>query len=119
MRRILPFLTVVAAASLALMAQGGASDVVIINARIFTGLTSRPWVEALSVRGNRITSIGSTEEVQGRAAASARVVDAGGRLVIPGINDAHAHPAARPEHTQLEGPSAFVEDPSWNEITRR
>ena len=116
---MLPLLAIVGSASLAMFAQGGATEVVIINARIFTGLTSRPWVEALSVRGNRISSIGSTAEVQGRAAASVRVIDAAGRLVIPGINDAHAHPAARPAHTALEGPSAFVEDPSWTEITRR
>ena len=119
MRRIFTFLTVVASASLAPHAQGGATDVVIINARIFTGVTARPWVEALSIRGNRITSLGSTAEVQGRASTTARVIDAGGRLVIPGVNDAHAHPGARPEHTQLEGPSAFVEDPPWTEITRR
>jgi predicted amidohydrolase YtcJ len=119
MRRTLTVLTLIASASLALLAQGGTSDVLIINGRVFTGLTSRPWVEALSVRGNRISSIGSTAEVQSRAAASARVIDAAGRLVIPGINDAHAHPAALPEHTELEGPPALVEDPSWNETIRR
>ena len=42
MRRILTFLTVLASASLALHAQSGAPDVVIVNARIFTGLTARP-----------------------------------------------------------------------------
>ena len=119
MLRSLAVLALVGCATLALLAQGGTTDLVIVNGRIFTGLSSRPWVEALSVRGNRVTSIGSTADVQARATASARVIDAGGRLVIPGINDAHAHPTASPPHTELEGAPAFVEDPSWSEITRR
>ena len=118
-RRSLSLLPIVASASLAVLAQGGPTDVVVVNGRIFTGLASTPWVEALSIRGNRITSIGSTADVQARVATSTRVIDAAGRLVIPGINDAHAHPGARPAHTQLEGPPAFVEDPSWSEVMRR
>jgi predicted amidohydrolase YtcJ len=62
----------------------------IVNARIWTGDRSRPWAEALAVAGDRILAMGTTEEIR-RLAQSADVVDAGGRLVVPGFIDAHVH----------------------------
>jgi predicted amidohydrolase YtcJ len=47
------------------------------------------------------------------------VVDARGRLVIPGINDAHVHVGTLPPGTNLEGPPAVQQDPSLDEILTR
>jgi predicted amidohydrolase YtcJ len=66
-------------------------DLVLVNARIYTVDPARPWAEALAVCGERIVRIGSSEEIRPIAAARTRVVDAGGRLVLPGFNDAHVH----------------------------
>lgn len=67
-----------------------AATVTIINARVWTGDAARPWAEAIAASGGVISAVGTTAEVQ-RAAAGAEVIDAGGRLVLPGFIDTHVH----------------------------
>ena len=93
------------------------ADLAIVNARVYTGDPARPWAEAVSIRTNRIEAVGTTAAL--KAAGAARIIDAGGRLLIPGINDAHAHPGAAPEFTRLEGPPAVEHDPTLDEVTAR
>jgi hypothetical protein len=50
----------------------------------------RPEAQAALVTGSRIALVGTTDEVRSRA-GNARVFDAGGRVVVPGFVDAHAH----------------------------
>jgi predicted amidohydrolase YtcJ len=45
--------------------------------------------------------VGTSAAVRTRAGANARVIDVGGRVVIPGINDAHVHVGARPSGASL------------------
>lgn len=104
---------------LALHAQPAPADIIIVNARVFTGVTDAPWAEAVAVRGDRILSVGTSATIRKQAGGATRVIDAGGRLVIPGINDAHAHPGAVPEHTPLGGPPAFEQDPTLDEVLAR
>src|SRR5678816_4780208 len=47
---------------------------------------------ALFVRGSRIEKVGSRKEIEALVDADCEVVDAGGRIVLPGFVDAHAHP---------------------------
>jgi predicted amidohydrolase YtcJ len=63
----------------------------IVNARIFTVDRARPWAEAVAICGERIDVVGTTDEVRRVLPSGARIVDAGGRLVVPGFNDAHVH----------------------------
>ncbi|MBA2354254.1 MAG: amidohydrolase family protein, partial [Acidobacteria bacterium] len=44
---------------------------------------------------------------------STRVIDARGRVVIPGINDAHTHIGAMPPGVDLEGPRSSSRIPRW------
>lgn len=67
------------------------ADVVLVNARIFTGDAARPWAEALAIRRDRIAWVGTRAEIEARFAGGQRVIDVQGRTVIPGINDAHVH----------------------------
>jgi predicted amidohydrolase YtcJ len=53
--------------------------------------TARPRAEALAIRDGRILALGSTAEIRGLATQSTNVIDAGGRLVLPGFQDAHVH----------------------------
>lgn len=69
----------------------GAPDLMLVNARIFTADPARPWSEAVAIRGDRIAAVGSTAEVRRMAGPGTRVIDAGGRTIVPGINDAHIH----------------------------
>jgi predicted amidohydrolase YtcJ len=66
-------------------------DVVIVNARVHTVDRARPAVEAVAICGETIARVGTTAEVRTLAGPRTRVIDAGGRLVLPGFNDAHVH----------------------------
>jgi predicted amidohydrolase YtcJ len=93
------------------------SEIAIVNARVYTGVSARPWAEAISIRAGRIDTVGTTAEV--KAAGAARTIDAGGKLLVPGFNDAHAHSGAMPDATRLEGPSAMEHDPTLDEVIER
>jgi predicted amidohydrolase YtcJ len=97
--------------------QPSQADLAIVNARVYTGNPAQPWAEAISIRANRIETVGTSAAVT--AAGAARVIDARGRLLIPGINDAHTHPGAEPDSTPLEGPSAIEHDPTLDEVLTR
>ena len=67
------------------------ADVIVVNANVHTVDPDRPRAEALAISGEFITKVGSNEEVRRLAGRATRVIDAGGRLVVPGFNDAHVH----------------------------
>ena len=91
----------------------------IVNARVFTGVVTQPWAEAVAIAGERIVATGTSAAVRSRATSATRIIDAQGRLVIPGLNDAHVHVGASPPATRLEGPPAVEQDPSLDEILGR
>ena len=78
-----------------LLAQSAApkapADLIVTNARVYTADDARPLVEAFAVRDGRIAFVGSQREAAVLRGPNTRVVDAGGRTVIPGMVDAHAH----------------------------
>jgi predicted amidohydrolase YtcJ len=94
-------------------------DLVFVNGRVFTGVPDQPWAEALAITGERLSAVGRNDAVRASAGAATRVVDLRGRLVIPGINDAHVHPGAAPRHESLGGPSAAAHDPTLAEVLER
>lgn len=61
----------------------------VVNARVFTANPRRPWADGLAVCDGRLLVVGSAAEVR-KVAAGARVVDAGGALVVPGALGAAA-----------------------------
>ncbi|MGZ8709474.1 MAG: amidohydrolase [Thermoanaerobaculia bacterium] len=67
------------------------ADLLLSGGRVFTGDAARPWAEAIAIRGEAIAAVGSDDELRSLAGPSTRVVDLRGRLVVPGINDAHVH----------------------------
>ncbi|MFM2282011.1 MAG: hypothetical protein RLZZ444_4242 [Pseudomonadota bacterium] len=68
-----------------------AADLILINGNIVTMDPLTPAVAALAVAGGRILALGSNEEMKALAGPQTRVVDAGGRLVLPGFQDTHIH----------------------------
>ncbi len=67
-------------------------DLIIINADVRTMAPARGAAPtALAVKGNRIAQVGQTRDIQPLATSKTRVIDAKGRLVLPGFNDAHVH----------------------------
>jgi predicted amidohydrolase YtcJ len=67
------------------------ADLVVTNARIYTVDDAHPVVAAMAVRDGRVQFTGSAREALALRGAGTRVVDLGGRTVIPGMVDAHAH----------------------------
>ena len=65
-----------------------APDVVITNGRVFTNDTARPWAEAIAIKGERVVAVGEAGAVLATKGSSTRVIDAGGRVLVPGFNDA-------------------------------
>jgi predicted amidohydrolase YtcJ len=66
-------------------------ETVIINARIHTVDSALPAAEAIAVCGATIARVGTSADIRAMAGSRTRVIDAGGRLVVPGFNDAHVH----------------------------
>ena len=66
-------------------------DLIVHNGKVTTLQSSQPEARAFATRGEKIVAVGSDAEVTGLAARSTRLVDAGGRRVIPGLNDNHLH----------------------------
>ena len=66
------------------------ADAIVLNARIYTMDADNSTAEAMAVRAGRIVSVGSSARIQ-RRFRSSNLVDAGGKTVLPGLIDAHAH----------------------------
>lgn len=66
-------------------------DLVLRNATVLTMDPARPSANAVAIAGDVIAAVGSEAEVLAAAAPGATVVDLGGRIVLPGFNDAHCH----------------------------
>ena len=71
--------------------RSAAPDLIVTNARIYTADDARPTAQAFAVRAGRITFVGTDADALKLKDASTKVVDAGGRAIIPGMTDAHAH----------------------------
>ena len=75
----------------AALAPSEPADVLIVNGRIATLDPKQPNAEAIAIRGERIVAIGNDHQVSSLKGPNTRVIDAGRRIVIPGLNDAHTH----------------------------
>jgi predicted amidohydrolase YtcJ len=67
------------------------ADLILENARIWTGDDANPWAEALAVRGERLLAVGSRADARRHRTGNTRVINVGGRLVTPGFIDNHTH----------------------------
>ncbi len=72
-------------------AAGQSADVIIHNAVVYTVDAELTIAEAIAVGEEKIIAVGSDAEVLKRRDANTRVIDAKGRLVLPGFNDTHVH----------------------------
>lgn len=94
-------LTLAALFSISLTAQTRpAADLIITNAKIWTVDKARPQAEALAIVGERIVAVGSAADMDVWHGPQTKVVDAQGRLLLPGFNDAHVHFVDGGDHLQ-------------------
>jgi len=90
-----------------LAGQQSPPDLILLNGKIFTSDAAHPDLEALAIRGERIVATGTSEKIGALAGPQTKRIDLGGRVVIPGINEAHYHcvfePAGFPSAVQEHG----------------
>src|ERR1700754_4398770 len=68
-----------------------AADLVLLNGKVITVDGSFRVAEALAVANGRIVAVGSNSQIGALKGPGTKVVDAGGRAVVPGLVDGHAH----------------------------
>jgi len=87
-----------------------AADLVIRNAKVVTIDRDNPRAQAIAFKGEKIIAVITDDEVEEYIKAdSTKVIDAGGRLVVPGFNDAHIHfGSIDPDYIDLR----YITDPN-------
>ena len=71
--------------------QAPAADVVLTNGKIITVDDRFSIAQAVAVRGDRIVAVGSNQDIARLAGPNTRRIDLGGKSVVPGMIDNHAH----------------------------
>jgi predicted amidohydrolase YtcJ len=94
MRPVLIVVVALAAGCTQAVPPAPAPDVILRGGTIYTLDGGRTSAEAVAIRQGRIVAIGTTADVSRLAAAGTRVVDLGGRFVMPAFHDAHVHPVS-------------------------
>jgi predicted amidohydrolase YtcJ len=85
-----------------------AVDLIVHNAKIFTADNTMSIARAMAIRNGRIVAVGP-EDIASRYRAS-RIVDLGGRLVVPGFDDTHIHISGTPKgYVDMQGVHSIAE----------
>jgi predicted amidohydrolase YtcJ len=66
-------------------------DLVVVDGNVYTVNEKQPNAEAFAVRDQRIAFVGSTADVEKLRGANTRVIELGGKTVVPGLTDSHCH----------------------------
>jgi predicted amidohydrolase YtcJ len=83
-------------------------DIALLHGKIHTQDAQRSIVQAMALRGNTIAALGSDQAIAALLGPHTRTVDLHGRVVLPGIIDAHTHPA---ESAQDLGKCSLHDEP--------
>jgi predicted amidohydrolase YtcJ len=67
------------------------ADLIISNAKVWTGDKASPHAEGVAVIGERIVAVGTSVELDGWRGPQTKLIDAQGKLLLPGFNDSHLH----------------------------
>ena len=67
------------------------ADLVIRDARVWTGDDAMPWAEAVASRGERIIAVGSNADIESLIGDATEVVSIPGSMLVPGFIDTHVH----------------------------
>ena len=67
------------------------ADILFLNGKIVTLDATSDVAEALAIEAGRVSATGSSEELRKSAGPATRIIDLGGRTVIPGLIDSHIH----------------------------
>lgn len=74
-----------------LSGQAGSADSVYLNGHIYTANDSQKWAEAVVIKDGRFVFVGDNAAASKHIEPQTKRVDLGGKMVMPGIHDAHSH----------------------------
>ena len=84
-------LSLVACSSLTQDDMNTSADLVVINAKVITLDASNQQAQAVAIRSGKFIKVGSNNEIQALINKETKIIDAKGKTLIPGLNDAHIH----------------------------
>lgn len=67
------------------------ADILIVHAKVYTLNADKPWAQSVAIRKGKIVAVGTDEEVGRHRGIGTKLIDAGGKLVLPGFTDCHIH----------------------------
>jgi predicted amidohydrolase YtcJ len=67
------------------------TDIILKNVNVITMDGARPSARLVAISGDTITFVGPESGLESVAGVKTKVIDGGGRTVVPGFNDAHLH----------------------------
>lgn len=67
------------------------ADIIVIHGRVYTQDAKQPWVQAVAIRGAQIVAVGDDASIEKMRGMGTKVINAGGKLVLPGFADCHIH----------------------------
>ena len=73
--------------------QAASPDLIIVNANIYTVDRAFSTAQAVAIAGGKFIAVGRNDEIRRLAASSTKVLDVGGRTIVPGLADDHLHNA--------------------------
>src|SRR5260370_2064756 len=68
-----------------------AAEIMVVHRRVYTENAKQPGAGAVAIRNGKIVAVGDDAEIERTRGASTKVIDAGGKLVLPGLVDCHIH----------------------------
>src|SRR5687768_7229134 len=77
--------------ALTLAAPPAPADLVLFNGKVWTGDPANPEARAVAAWGGRILAVGSGDDVKSLVGPDTKVIDLGGKRVVPGFYDSHVH----------------------------
>jgi predicted amidohydrolase YtcJ len=67
------------------------ADIIIVHGRVYTEDPKQPWAQAVAIYKGKIVAVGDDPEVERMRGMGTKVINAGGKLVLPGFVDCHVH----------------------------
>src|SRR5438477_5547001 len=68
-----------------------AATLIVTNANVYTVDKQHPKADAVAAIGDRVVAVGSSAEIDLWRGPDTKVIDAGGKLLLPGFDDSHVH----------------------------
>jgi predicted amidohydrolase YtcJ len=88
------------------------ADLILVNGNVYTVNDKQPHAESIAVKDERVVFVGSNEEAKKFRSDLTRIIDLGGKTVVPGLTDSHCHIfgiGEREMRLNLEGTNSLQE----------